>query len=63
MVSFLRGLLLGMTSAFSFPVALLYRYPYYFPMEALRGDSGKIEGDIASVLFAQEESRGEYHGD
>jgi hypothetical protein len=52
MVFFLRGLLLGMTSAFSFPVALLYRYPYYFPMEAFRGDSGRIEDDISSVLFA-----------
>ncbi len=50
MISFLRGLLLGMNAAFSFPVAALYRYPYYFPLEALRGDFSRIDGDITLIL-------------
>jgi hypothetical protein len=55
---FVRGLLLGMNAAFSFPVALLYRYPYFFPMEALKGDSVRIEEDVAFLLFSDEH----YHG-
>ena len=50
LLTFIRGLLLGMTSAFSFPVAPLYRYPYYFPGEAFRGDWGRIGKDVEIVL-------------
>jgi hypothetical protein len=46
MVNFFRGLLLGMGSVFRFPAAFIYRYPYYFPAEAFRGDWGKINKDI-----------------
>ncbi len=50
MIHFIRGLLLGMVSAFQFPVAPLYRYPYYFPGEALRGDWLRIGDDIESTM-------------
>lgn len=50
MISFLKGLLLGMNATFSFPVAPLYRYPYFFPLEALRGDFSRIEGDLNVIL-------------
>ena len=54
MFFFLRGLLLGMNAAFSFPVAALYRYPYYFPLEALKGDFSRIDNDIRLVLGREE---------
>jgi hypothetical protein len=50
MITFIRGLLLGMVSAFSFPVAPLYRYPYYFPSEAFRGDWTRINKDVELAL-------------
>lgn len=50
MISFIRGLLLGMVSAFSFPSTPLYRYPYFFPSEAMRGDWLRIGGDVEASL-------------
>ncbi|TAE33649.1 MAG: hypothetical protein EAY65_04580 [Alphaproteobacteria bacterium] len=50
MISFVRGFLLGMVSAFSFPSAPLYRYPYFFPYEAMRGDWLRIGGDVDASI-------------
>jgi hypothetical protein len=49
MLHLLRGLFSGIASAFSFPVAPLYRYPYFRSGEAFRGDWLRIGEDVESV--------------
>ncbi len=50
MMTFIRGVLLGMVSCFSFTSAPLYRYPHYKSGEAFRGDWLKIGKDVEAAL-------------